>query len=137
MKYGEMNWKILWQEFYDDVTSDITYEFLIQWVSDHQVKERRCKKEEIRKAYIEYLKMIYKYNLSDASWREDKEENAMEKYSFITQEELRSLLYYQGAVEKIQLNSSELELRKFYSINNAYETINMLLFPGIENEKSR
>lgn len=32
-----------------------------------QVKERRCKKEEIRKAYIEYLKMIYKYNLSDAS----------------------------------------------------------------------
>ncbi len=67
MKYGEMNWKILWQEFYDDVTSDITYEFLIQWVSDHQVKERRCKKEEIRKAYIEYLKMIYKYNLSDAS----------------------------------------------------------------------
>ena len=61
----------------------------------------------------------------------------MEKYSFITQEELRSLLYYQGAVEKIQLNSSELELRKFYSINNAYETINMLLFPGIENEKSR
>lgn len=61
----------------------------------------------------------------------------MGKYSFITQEELRSLLYYQGAVEKIQLNSSELELRKFYSINNAYETINMLLFPGIENEKSR
>lgn len=61
----------------------------------------------------------------------------MRKYSFITQEELRSLLYYQGAVEKIQLNSSELELRKFYSINNAYETINMLLFPGIENEKSR
>lgn len=61
----------------------------------------------------------------------------MENYSFITQEELRSLLYYQGAVEKIQLNSSELELRKFYSINNAYETINMLLFPGIENEKSR
>ena len=45
----------------------------------------------------------------------------MGKYSFITQEELRSLLYYQGAVEKIQLNSSELELRKFYSINNAYE----------------
>lgn len=39
MKYGEMNWKILWQEFYDDVTSDITYEFLIQWVSDYQVKE--------------------------------------------------------------------------------------------------
>lgn len=32
----------------------------------------------------------------------------MGKYSFITQEELRSLLYYQGAVEKIQLNSSEL-----------------------------
>lgn len=61
----------------------------------------------------------------------------MGKYSFITQEELRSLLYYQGAVEKIQLNSSELDLRKFYSINNAYETINMLLFPGIENEKSR
>lgn len=61
----------------------------------------------------------------------------MGKYSFITQEELRSLLYYQGEVEKIQLNSSELELRKFYSINNAYETINMLLFPGIENEKSR
>ena len=39
----------------------------------------------------------------------------MGKYSFITQEELRSLLYYQGAVEKIQLNSSELELRKALS----------------------
>ena len=67
MKYGEMNWKILWQEFYDDVTSDITYEFLVHWVSDHQVEERRCKKEEIRKVYIEYLRMIYKYNLSGAS----------------------------------------------------------------------
>lgn len=60
----------------------------------------------------------------------------MEKYSFITQEELRSLLYYQGAVEKIQLNSSELELRKFYSINNAYETINMLLSQALRTKRA-
>ena len=42
---------------------DVAYCILV----NNEWGERRCKKEEIRKAYIEYLKMIYKYNLSDAS----------------------------------------------------------------------
>lgn len=61
----------------------------------------------------------------------------MNRYPFITQEEIRSLLYYQGAVQNIELKASDAELEEFYQISNAYETINMLLFPGIENEKAR
>lgn len=54
-----------------------------------------------------------------------------------TSDEKRSLLYYQGAGDKIQLESWEADLKDFYQINNSYETINMLLFPGIDNEISR
>ena len=61
----------------------------------------------------------------------------MNRYPFITQEEIRSLLYYQGAVQNIELKAGDAELEEFYQISNAYETINMLLFPGIENEKAR
>lgn len=61
----------------------------------------------------------------------------MNKYSFITPQEFRSLLYYQGAVQNIELKAEDARLEEFYQINNAYETINMLLFPGIENEKAR
>lgn len=61
----------------------------------------------------------------------------MEKESLITKEEIRSLLYYQGAVDQIESDVSRQNLKEFYKIPNAYETINMLLFPGIENEKSR
>ena len=66
VKYEEMNRKVLWKEFYEDVISDATYELLIQWVTDHQAKKNAYKKEEIRKAYIEYLQMIYKYNLEES-----------------------------------------------------------------------
>ncbi|WP_270605644.1 hypothetical protein [Dorea amylophila] len=61
----------------------------------------------------------------------------MNRYPFITDEEFRSLLYYQGAIQNINLKMRDTELTNFYSIGNAYETINVLLFPGIENEKSR
>lgn len=61
----------------------------------------------------------------------------MNRYPFITDEEFRSLLYYQGAIQNIDLKMLDTELTNFYSIGNAYETINVLLFPGIENEKSR
>lgn len=60
----------------------------------------------------------------------------MNRYPFITQEEIRSLLYYQGAVQNIELKAGDAELEEFYQISNAYETINMLLFHGIENEKA-
>ena len=59
------------------------------------------------------------------------------KYPFINKKEFQSLLFYQGASDHIELDSSEKDLEEFYKINNGYETINMLLFPGIENEKAR
>ena len=46
-------------------------------------------------------------------------------------------MFYQGASDHIELDSLEKDLEEFYKINNGYETINMLLFPGIENEKAR
>ena len=51
--------------------------------------------------------------------------------------EIRSLLYFQGAVESIVLGKNEEHLRKFYSIDNAYEAINMLLFDDIGCEQAR
>lgn len=54
-----------------------------------------------------------------------------------TNEEIRSLLYYQGAVENIVLKPNELYLKEFYKVDNAYEVINMLLFADIESEKIR
>lgn len=59
------------------------------------------------------------------------------RYSFISEKEFRSLLYYQGAPENIKLDPSEQHQKEFYSIDNGYETINMLLFQGIENERAR
>ena len=59
------------------------------------------------------------------------------KYPFINKKEFQSLLFYQGASDHIELDSSEKDLEEFYKINNGYETINMLHFPGIENEKAR
>lgn len=59
------------------------------------------------------------------------------KYPFINKKEFQSLLFYQGASDNIELDPSGKDLEEFYKINNGYETINMLLFPGIENEKAR
>lgn len=59
------------------------------------------------------------------------------KYPFINKKEFQSLLFYQGASDNIELDPLEKDLEEFYKINNGYETINMLLFPGIENEKAR
>lgn len=54
-----------------------------------------------------------------------------------TSEEIRSLLYYQGAIKEIVLKPEEQCLQEFYSIPNAYEAMNMLLFDDIESEKVR
>lgn len=51
--------------------------------------------------------------------------------------EIRSLLYFQGAVENIVLGKNEEHLRKLYSIGNAYEALNMLLFDDIGCEQAR
>lgn len=51
--------------------------------------------------------------------------------------EIRSLLYFQGAIENIVLGKNEEHLRKFYSIDNAYEAVNMLLFDDIGCEQAR
>ena len=54
-----------------------------------------------------------------------------------TAQEIRSLLFYQGAVENIVLSPDEIYLKKFYSISSAYEAINMLLFDDIGSEQVR
>lgn len=56
---------------------------------------------------------------------------------FFTKDEENSIMYYQGAVDYIELEKDEESLLDFYSIKNAYEMMDMLLFPGIENEKVR
>lgn len=61
----------------------------------------------------------------------------MQEANRYTKEEIRSLLYYQGATKNIVLEPNKLYLKNFYSIPNAYEAINILLFDDIENEKIR
>lgn len=51
--------------------------------------------------------------------------------------EIRSLLYYQNAGKNIVLSDNEKHLEKFYSIENAYEVINMLMFDDIGSEQVR
>lgn len=55
----------------------------------------------------------------------------------INKSEIISILFYQNA----SLTSEELKMKrgaeKFYEVSNAYEGINMLLFPGVENERTR
>lgn len=54
-----------------------------------------------------------------------------------TNDELNSLRYYKGAVDQIVLQEGKSQKQDFYSIPNAYEVLNMLLYPGISNEQSR
>lgn len=54
-----------------------------------------------------------------------------------TQDELNSLRYYKGAVDQIVLPAEKADLQDFYGVSNAYEVLNMLLYPGIDNEKAR
>lgn len=58
----------------------------------------------------------------------------MEKVK-ITEEEIISLLFYQGA--DLEKEGFPFNRKDFYQIKNGYEAINMLLFPGIENEDAR
>lgn len=53
----------------------------------------------------------------------------------ITTEEISSLLFYQGNTTDVRCGN--IENKAFYSIQNGYEAINMLLFEGIENEEAR
>ena len=50
-----------------------------------------------------------------------------------TVSEQRSLYFYQGSVpEKILCEAPE--TRSFYDVSDAYNVLNVLLFPGIENK---
>ena len=51
--------------------------------------------------------------------------------------EINSILFYQGAVNNISLPEEKKDRLEFYQVNNAYELLNVLLFPGFENEKAR
>ena len=55
----------------------------------------------------------------------------------ITQQEKNSILYYQGGCDKVILAEAEEKLRGFYNISDAYQMINALLMPGINNEIAR
>ena len=54
-----------------------------------------------------------------------------------TNDELNSLRYYKGAVNQIVLLEDKVLMQDFYSIPNAYEVLNMLLYPGNDNEQAR
>lgn len=54
----------------------------------------------------------------------------------INQKEFTSLLFYQGADIRDEDFNDE-SLKQFYSVRNAYEGLNMLLFEGVENETVR
>lgn len=53
-----------------------------------------------------------------------------------TQDEIDALLFYQGSIEKISEDKRAM-LQKFYSVDSAYNVLNVLLFPGIGNEMAR
>lgn len=55
----------------------------------------------------------------------------------INQKEFTSLLFYQGADIQDNDFSNDKSLKQFYSVRNAYEGLNMLLFEGVENERTR
>lgn len=55
----------------------------------------------------------------------------------LTRSERNSILFYQGGTGNIELSDSERHLRSFYKVKNAYEAINVLLFPGFDNETAR
>ena len=55
----------------------------------------------------------------------------------LSQNEINSILFYQGAVNNISLPEEKNDRVEFYQVNNAYEILNVLLFPGFENEKTR
>ena len=57
--------KISKKKFYDEITSDDTYEMLIGWVYEHQSEARKYSKEQIRDSYKKYMNKIYEYNLVD------------------------------------------------------------------------
>lgn len=52
----------------------------------------------------------------------------------LTQDERNHILFYEGAINSIQRGRVAEEL---YAVGNAYEAVNMLLFPGMENERTR
>lgn len=54
-------------------------------------------------------------------------------------EEKNSLHYYQGkqSIDHIILSGAKQSLQDFYSVNNAYEVLNTLLYPGLSNERVR
>ena len=53
-----------------------------------------------------------------------------------TVSELKSLYFYQGSVPE-KILCEEPETRSFYNVSDAYNVLNVLLFPGIENEVVR
>lgn len=55
----------------------------------------------------------------------------------ITQQEKNSILYYQGGCDKVILTEAEEKFREFYNIPDAYQMLNVLLMPGINNEIAR
>ena len=54
-----------------------------------------------------------------------------------SQSEILSLMFYQGADITTEDLSVKPNLKDFYQVKNAYEGLNMLLFPGTENERAR
>ena len=59
------------------------------------------------------------------------------KYMNLTREERNSFLFYQGMVQYVSLEPSQEYLSEFYNIENGYEVLDLLLFPGLDSENVR
>lgn len=55
----------------------------------------------------------------------------------LTREERNSFLFYQGMVQYVSLEPSQEYLSEFYNIENGYEVLDLLLFPGLDSENVR
>lgn len=55
----------------------------------------------------------------------------------INKSEIISLLFYQNAPLTAEELATKSGAEHFYEVSNAYEGLNMLLFPGVENERTR
>ena len=53
-----------------------------------------------------------------------------------TRDEIDALLFYQGSIENISNNTVQ-RMKSFYAIDQAYNVLNALLYPGIGDEKAR
>jgi len=70
-----------------------------------------------------------------AIWYFDKQLCGYNSSLVYTQDELNCSRYHKGVVEEIVLPEDKANLQDFYRISNAYEALNILLYPGVSSKQ--